>query len=261
MFLNWEFKLGKLVFTYFAAFFYCSTKELLKQVSKLGQVWPRNVWLAEQFSWYNICFKRSSPKCNQPYLIVIHIIKTQINVDDSPGITVKHAVAKLWYEVFQMNRSNVILLSSLFIHVFFCFLSRTCNYGGSYFPTEQTLSCIDSVSFPNNVFHFNRAKPPTRRIRGADFTGHWTFENPTMVDEAKLFGEFRKKTEISKIFENFLLKTNLSKLGEILFLEASEPAVEDIGKRYQILVWKYGPTIENRHLKQFSGKRLVCACM
>lgn len=41
----------------------------------------------------------------------------------------------------------------------------------------------------------------------------------------------------------------------MLFQEAKEPS-EHLGTTYQILVWKYGPTIENRHLKNFANKKL-----
>ncbi|CAG9773956.1 unnamed protein product [Ceutorhynchus assimilis] len=47
----------------------------------------------------------------------------------------------------------------------------------------------------------------------------------------------------------------LSKLGEVLFL--SQPELpQDTDKQYKILVWKYGPTIERRHLKHFSESRI-----
>ncbi|XP_074034925.1 glycoprotein 3-alpha-L-fucosyltransferase A [Leptinotarsa decemlineata] len=48
---------------------------------------------------------------------------------------------------------------------------------------------------------------------------------------------------------------NLSKLGRILFLGEEEPAISS-DKTFQILVWKYGPTIESRHLKRFSNERI-----
>ncbi|XP_060521798.1 4-galactosyl-N-acetylglucosaminide 3-alpha-L-fucosyltransferase FUT6-like [Cylas formicarius] len=47
---------------------------------------------------------------------------------------------------------------------------------------------------------------------------------------------------------------SLSKLGEVLFQNAPEPKIID--STFQILVWKYGPTIENRHLKHFSDQRI-----
>ncbi|CAG9827704.1 unnamed protein product [Diabrotica balteata] len=46
-------------------------------------------------------------------------------------------------------------------------------------------------------------------------------------------------------------QTNLSNLGKILFLGTDEPVVNTT-KSYQILVWKYGPTIERRLIKNFS---------
>ncbi|XP_066153424.1 glycoprotein 3-alpha-L-fucosyltransferase A-like isoform X2 [Euwallacea fornicatus] len=50
---------------------------------------------------------------------------------------------------------------------------------------------------------------------------------------------------------------NLTKLGEILFLDAPEPKIPSNSRqKYQILIWKYGRTIENRHIKNFSGQKL-----
>ncbi|XP_066258422.1 glycoprotein 3-alpha-L-fucosyltransferase A-like isoform X2 [Euwallacea similis] len=50
---------------------------------------------------------------------------------------------------------------------------------------------------------------------------------------------------------------NLTKLGEILFLDAPEPNISSNSRqKYQILIWKYGLTIENRHIKNFSGQKL-----
>ncbi|XP_050298599.1 glycoprotein 3-alpha-L-fucosyltransferase A-like isoform X2 [Anthonomus grandis grandis] len=46
-----------------------------------------------------------------------------------------------------------------------------------------------------------------------------------------------------------------SKLGEILFLNMPEPKINST-KKYQILVWKHGSVIENRHLKQYSDQRI-----
>ncbi|XP_063915585.1 alpha-(1,3)-fucosyltransferase 7-like [Zophobas morio] len=43
----------------------------------------------------------------------------------------------------------------------------------------------------------------------------------------------------------------LSVLGRILFLQEDPPQPAKPDHKYQILVWKYGKTIENRHLKRF----------
>lgn len=44
-------------------------------------------------------------------------------------------------------------------------------------------------------------------------------------------------------------------LGRMLFLDEKPAEVfKPENGTYQILVWKYGPTIENRHLKHFSNK-------
>lgn len=48
---------------------------------------------------------------------------------------------------------------------------------------------------------------------------------------------------------------NISKLGRILFL-GEEPAVVKRKKKYQILVWKYGPKLEKRLIKQYTNKRI-----
>ncbi|XP_044272624.1 alpha-(1,3)-fucosyltransferase 7-like [Tribolium madens] len=52
------------------------------------------------------------------------------------------------------------------------------------------------------------------------------------------------ETEISK----------LSVLGRILYLEEEPPQIADPKRNYQIFVWKYGKTIENRHLKQYGNQ-------
>lgn len=44
---------------------------------------------------------------------------------------------------------------------------------------------------------------------------------------------------------------NMSTLGRILFLGETPPPPED-NKNYTILVWKYGHTIEDRHVKHFT---------
>lgn len=49
--------------------------------------------------------------------------------------------------------------------------------------------------------------------------------------------------------------TNLSKLGRILFLGEQEPVIKST-KKYHILIWKYGPTIERRLLMNFSSQRV-----
>ncbi|KAJ8943262.1 hypothetical protein NQ318_017279 [Aromia moschata] len=49
---------------------------------------------------------------------------------------------------------------------------------------------------------------------------------------------------------------NLSKLGRVLFLGEQEPNVSLTNKKYEILVWKYGPKIESRHLKRFSDQKV-----
>ncbi|XP_018565856.1 glycoprotein 3-alpha-L-fucosyltransferase A [Anoplophora glabripennis] len=71
------------------------------------------------------------------------------------------------------------------------------------------------------------------------------------------FDDIRDNEDIKKWLE--LRRTppkNLSKLGRILFLDEEEPNIQTGDNRYQILVWKYGSKIENRHLKQFSDKKM-----
>uniref|UniRef100_A0AAR5QA88 Fucosyltransferase n=1 Tax=Dendroctonus ponderosae TaxID=77166 RepID=A0AAR5QA88_DENPD len=83
-----------------------------------------------------------------------------------------------------------------------------------------------------------------------------TEPNPPQDESVELISLGIENSKIQQWWMRRNASKNLSKLGEILFLEAAEPAVKDSNKRYQILVWKYGPTIENRHLKQFSGQRI-----
>lgn len=64
------------------------------------------------------------------------------------------------------------------------------------------------------------------------------------------------KQEIEKWWQLRNTTKHLSKLGEVLFLNHPEPNIEPSDKKYKILVWRYGPTIENRHLKHFSGKKI-----
>jgi hypothetical protein len=47
----------------------------------------------------------------------------------------------------------------------------------------------------------------------------------------------------------------LSVLGRILYLD-EEPPLPRTEKTFQILMWKYGKTIENRHLKHFGPVRI-----
>jgi hypothetical protein len=47
----------------------------------------------------------------------------------------------------------------------------------------------------------------------------------------------------------------LSVLGRILYL-GEEPPLPRTEKTFQILMWKYGKTIENRHLKHFGSDRI-----
>ncbi|KAJ8986193.1 hypothetical protein NQ317_005667 [Molorchus minor] len=75
------------------------------------------------------------------------------------------------------------------------------------------------------------------------------------VEYIFLEGDLKNK----EIIEWMELRRNnskpLSKLGRILFLDEAEPYVPPTKKKYEILVWKYGPKIENRHLKKFSDKK------
>lgn len=88
--------------------------------------------------------------------------------------------------------------------------------------------------------------PSQEFINGPIWNNINIVSNPLGVDDKKIeeWWQLRKSTN------------NLSKLGEILFLQKPEPKILGSDKRYQILVWKYGRSIENRHLKNFSGKRL-----
>lgn len=64
-----------------------------------------------------------------------------------------------------------------------------------------------------------------------------------------------EEEKITKWWERRKNMTNLSELGKVLFQYHEEPNATN-SRNYKILVWKYGPTIENRHLKQFSGQRI-----
>ncbi|KAL1497992.1 hypothetical protein ABEB36_008864 [Hypothenemus hampei] len=87
----------------------------------------------------------------------------------------------------------------------------------------------------------------------------FVYKNPEQIESKSNFylsaypSLSRKEIDVWMTNRQLLL-TNLSKLGEVLFLNVSEP--EAIDKRYEILIWKYGYTIENRHLKQYSHKRI-----
>ncbi|RZC40759.1 glycoprotein 3-alpha-L-fucosyltransferase A-like, partial [Asbolus verrucosus] len=48
----------------------------------------------------------------------------------------------------------------------------------------------------------------------------------------------------------------LSVLGRKLYLDEDPPPVQNPNKKYRILMWKYGKTIENRHLKNFGAERI-----
>ncbi|KAG5895854.1 hypothetical protein JTB14_038279 [Gonioctena quinquepunctata] len=67
-----------------------------------------------------------------------------------------------------------------------------------------------------------------------------------------------KETSNSNVIEWMKLwknQTTLSKLGRVLFMGEEEPRFST-NVKYQILVWKHGPTIESRHLKNFSNIRI-----
>nr|CAI5819600.1 unnamed protein product [Callosobruchus analis] len=51
------------------------------------------------------------------------------------------------------------------------------------------------------------------------------------------------------------ISERLSRLGRILYLGEEAPEVTNSPRRYQILIWKYGATMENRHIKHFSMKK------
>ncbi|XP_022916337.2 glycoprotein 3-alpha-L-fucosyltransferase A-like [Onthophagus taurus] len=51
------------------------------------------------------------------------------------------------------------------------------------------------------------------------------------------------------------IKQHLSKLGKILFFEETPPTNPNLDKQYTILVWKYGPTIEKRHIYHYTNTK------
>lgn len=54
-------------------------------------------------------------------------------------------------------------------------------------------------------------------------------------------------------FDQFQINS-LSKLGKNLYLKEDYPEIENTDRKYTILIWKYGSTIYDRHIKHFTSK-------
>ncbi|KAJ8923254.1 hypothetical protein NQ315_001810 [Exocentrus adspersus] len=90
-----------------------------------------------------------------------------------------------------------------------------------------------------------------------DFQINPYLQNIEYVSIEREYDDIRDNEDIKKWLELRKIKhKNLTKLGRILFLDEEEPKTKPRTKNYQILVWKYGPKIENRHLKKFSNKKV-----
>ncbi|XP_050298958.1 glycoprotein 3-alpha-L-fucosyltransferase A-like [Anthonomus grandis grandis] len=81
---------------------------------------------------------------------------------------------------------------------------------------------------------------------------NWTIE-PYKLDNFEVVEDPLEAVKVSHWW-SLRNATNFSVLGEILFLNKPPPNINNRSKNYQILIWKHGPSLENRHIKHFSDK-------